>query len=572
MARLGPKSVRGRITLLVGIATAIAMALIVVAMGLFTRTILENAIADSLHERLDQARDAVAAGEYDLVIDLAGNEVIQVIDENGDVVAGSRNARGLASIAETGESDKSEVDDLEFKRDTEEASGDPGASNGGYVESPAAPVPVPVPVPIDDSASGDADGSDSDDDTDDDDADDDDTDDDDDVDDDDADSDDDDDDDNAKRASASASGKAHASVRPAWVPFSHGVAWADEPVDAAGDPAATIDAASVLGSEGPYLILKDQVDSPDGRMTVVAVTSLAQAARSAAQTMWLLAAIMAAVLAAVIVLTWLLTGHTLQPVEQMRREAASISADNLGSRIEVPHGDRDLAPLAETLNEMLARIERSLEEEKRFISDASHELKSPIAATSIILDSLRAHPEGADVPRAIDDLTSENERMASVVGDMLALTRYDEGRLNCSPEPIDLMDIVLEEAMALKARSAVEVDLSDVQPLTCRADADLLRHVLRNLLDNAARYAESLVKVSCETAESSVVIRVSDDGPGIAPGDRERVFGRFVCLDERSGTGLGLPVARTIVDAHGGTLVFCDPVLSGATAKVTLPA
>ena len=566
MTRIGPKSIRGRVTLMAGVATAVAMALIVVAMGIATRAILEEAVADSLRERLDQARDAVAAGDYDLVIDLAGNEVVQVIDEEGNVVAGSRVARGLAAI-DGGDEDESEVDELEFER--EETEPQPNAPTpdwpGGYVEPSADPAP-----------SGGSDSGDADDETDDGDVDvDDDNDDDDavevDDDDDNDDDDDDDDDDRAKTVRKASLGDAKSSASGSWGFFTRNLAWADEPTDALSDSTASIDAASVLGAEGPYLILKDQVDSPDGPMTIVAVTSLAQATRSASQMMWLLGAIMAAVLIATVALTWVLTGRTLRPVEQMRREAASITAEDLSKRIDVPQGDRDLAPLAETLNEMLARVEQSLEDEKRFISDASHELKSPIAATSVILDSMRAHPEGADVPRMIEDLSKENARMASVVGDMLALTRYDEGRLKCNPEPIDVMDVVLEEAMALKARANVEVDVSDVQPLTCCADAGLLSHALRNLLDNAARYAETVVKVTCEPGQGeTVVIRVSDDGPGIAPEDRERVFGRFTCLDERSGTGLGLAVSRAIIEANGGTLSFADPELSGATAQIEL--
>jgi len=365
-----------------------------------------------------------------------------------------------------------------------------------------------------------------------------------------------------------------------------------------------VDARAVLGAEGPYVVQKKEATSPDGPMSIVGVASLASAARSAWQMAGLLSAIMAGVLVAVAVFAWLLTGRTLRPVEDMRAKAATITAQNLDERIDVPRSDKDLARLAETLNEMLSRIGRALDEEKRFISDASHELKSPIAATSIILDSLRAHPETLDVAHAVDDLTSENSRMASIVSDMLALTRYDEGRLAYRPEPIDLMDLVMEESLSLQARSAVELDMSGLQPVVCRADPELLAHAVRNVLDNASHYAERVVKVSCgqrvqggqegqegqetrapdephgaKSASSdrgAVFIRVSDDGCGIPPADRERVFGRFVCLNEghtgsQGGTGLGLAVVASAIDAHGGSVAFTDPEIGGATVFIELP-
>ena len=210
------------------------------------------------------------------------------------------------------------------------------------------------------------------------------------------------------------------------------------------------------------------------------------------------------------------------------------------------------------------------------MSDASHELKSPIAATELMLDTLRSRPDQVQNRQVIDDLSAESNRMARIVGDLLTLARQDEGRLNVHKRLTDFCDILYEETDSLRRRTSIYVDDSGIEPVVGTTDPDLLSHALRNLLDNAARYAESCVHVSCREADGLIEIRISDDGPGIAPEDRERVFGRFVRLeDDRSrkqgSTGLGLPVTRGIVEQLGGTVRFCDPDFGGATAEVLLP-
>ncbi|MBQ9021763.1 MAG: HAMP domain-containing histidine kinase, partial [Eggerthellaceae bacterium] len=336
-----------------------------------------------------------------------------------------------------------------------------------------------------------------------------------------------------------------------------------------------IDASEVFGDAGPYLVKKRKVESPDGPVTLAAITSLASATRTARLATQLLATIFLALLCLVIAFTWNMAARTLQPVEQMRRTAENITTSNLSERIPVPARDKDLSRLATTFNELLARVEKSFNDQRRFVSDASHELKSPVAATGIMLETLRDHPEAVDTNQVVADLTTENERLASIVGDLLTLARSDEGRMVLDAKPIDLMDLLFEEITSLKARSTVPVDASGVEPVVCNADAELLSHVVRNLLDNASRYAQSQMKVSCTQTANEVQVRISDDGPGIAPEDRERVFDRFVRLqDSRSdanSTGLGLPVARSIAERHGGSLTFVDGELGGATALLIIP-
>lgn len=338
-----------------------------------------------------------------------------------------------------------------------------------------------------------------------------------------------------------------------------------------------VDASSVLGDDGPYLVMQRTVNAPGETVTLAAMASLAPALRSALTTALVLAVLLLVVLALVAVAAWHLSGRTLRPVNRMRLQAESINTSDLGQRIEVPEGDRDLSDLAHTFNELLGRIEASVDEQKRFISDASHELKSPVAATGIMIETLRKRPDGVDLGKLTADLGAENKRMAQIVGDMLLLARQDENRMRVEKTPVDLFDLLYEEAAGLKTRSDIAVDTSGLQPVILQVDAELLSHAVRNLADNAARYAKSTVKLSCSQEDGNVHIVVSDDGPGIPPEDRVRVFDRFVRLEDsrsrkKGSTGLGLAVVRGIVERHGGEVRFEDPELGGATARIVLPA
>ncbi|WP_350455493.1 sensor histidine kinase [Slackia heliotrinireducens] len=590
-----PKSIRGKMTLFSAVATFVAMVLVVAFMGVAMRLILEDALSDALHQRMDQAAVFVEQGNYTQAVDSFGVEIVQLLDADGRVVAESDNARGMRPIDDSysfdadgetrvsqlhlqlGEAIEDNADDIDDDEDDEDTASKSAASNvTSQSESDDDADEDSVETYSYDDSSSDADDDaysksasyeddaadyDVDYDTD----------------------DDQDYDTDYDEDSGIDSSKAtffdrllKQANRVNVLPI--GIAWADTPNQSETQQSGhTIEASSVLGDNGPYLIVREAVSGPDGPMTLIAVTSLASAFESAKRMTVILTLVMLALLVSVVGIAWAITGWTLRPVEHMRSEAATITAESLDRRIDAPDGDKDLSKLAETLNHMLARIQRSVDEQKRFVSDASHELKSPIAATSIILDSMSTHPENVDVPKAIADLKNENVRMSSIVGDMLTLTRHDEGRLACRPEPVDLMDMLIEEVMASKSHTSVNFDISGIQPVVCKVDPDLLSHAVRNLLENAVRYAESTVKVSCsQDEEGAVSIRVSDDGCGIPPEDRERVFGRFVCLgenraDSKGGTGLGLAVVKSIVESHGGTVAFVEPELSGATAEIRLP-
>ena len=351
-----------------------------------------------------------------------------------------------------------------------------------------------------------------------------------------------------------------------------------DPKASDGVPGAHFVAASnVLGTPGPFLVMVRTVESPDGPVTLVALTSVRLGLNIGEQTAIILGFILLVLLVLEVVLAWMMTGRTLRSVDRMRRDAEAISMADLSARITAPSGDPDLMSLAETLNGLLARIEASVTEQKRFLSDASHELKSPIAATSLILQALRNNPEGLKEAEVLDDLTSENERLARIVDDLLVLARQDEGRLVAEFAAVDFYDLLHEEAALLRQRTAMRVDESGLQLVIGQTDGHLLGHAVRNLLDNAARYAHSKVALSCCEVSGQIVITVSDDGPGIPTEDRERVFDRFVRLEQdrsrdKGSTGLGLAVARGIIERLNGRVHFAEPALGGATAVIELPA
>ncbi|NTU90003.1 MAG: HAMP domain-containing histidine kinase, partial [Actinobacteria bacterium] len=220
-------------------------------------------------------------------------------------------------------------------------------------------------------------------------------------------------------------------------------------------------------------------------------------------------------------------------------------------------------------------VDDSVQDQRRFISDASHELKSPVAATRIMLETARDYPDIIDTQTLIEDLSAENDRMAQIVSDLLFLARHDEGVRKLELKRTDLSDLIAKEAADLTNRFGIPCDISGVQTIACNLDKEAIGRMLRNLLDNAARYADKGIWIECSQTDNAVRILISDDGIGIPEEDRERVFERFARLDEdrarsSGGTGLGLPVVRAIATQHLGTAQFIPPIHGGSTVEITL--
>ncbi|MFC9786871.1 ATP-binding protein [Rhodococcus sp. NPDC127528] len=281
------------------------------------------------------------------------------------------------------------------------------------------------------------------------------------------------------------------------------------------------------------------------------------------------------VIALVVFGTYSLVGAALRPVEAIRTRVASISGPDLGRRVPVPPSHDEIAQLATTMNAMLARIEAGQLAQQRFVSDASHELRSPLTTISAALELAQGRPDLVDAPLIDESLLPETRRMQHLVEDLLLLARSDEEGLEFQRVDVDLDDLLYGEEVRLRGIGSLRT-VSRIAPCRVTGDRAALHRVVRNLVDNAARYARSTVTLDCHGIAGDAVVTVSDDGPGIDPADRERVFERFVRLDptrtrSSGGTGLGLAIVEQIVRSHHGTVTVGESDDGGAVFTVTLP-
>ncbi|HEX6311376.1 MAG TPA: ATP-binding protein [Acidimicrobiia bacterium] len=225
---------------------------------------------------------------------------------------------------------------------------------------------------------------------------------------------------------------------------------------------------------------------------------------------------------------------------------------------------------------MLNRVDAAHRRQQQFIADASHELRTPLTTIRSELEVDLAHPETADLAGTRRSVLEETTRLQRLVDDLLALARSDDGAGAARRVPVDLDEIVLEEADALRGRGTAHVDSVGVSGAQVLGDADALARAVRNLLDNAGRHAASTVTVALAERGDEAVLAVADDGPGIPPEHAERVFERFTRVDEArarhdGGAGLGLAITRDIVSGHGGTISLDRSESGGATFVVRFP-
>lgn len=311
--------------------------------------------------------------------------------------------------------------------------------------------------------------------------------------------------------------------------------------------------------------------------TVVVAQSLVAVERAVEDASRLIVAIFPAVLALTGLVTWLSVGRALAPVEEIRHKAATIGAGDLSQRVPLPPARDEIHRLAETMNSMLARIEASTERRRHFVSDASHELRSPLANMQAMLEVARARDDPSLWQETASALQAEQTRMARLVDDLLLLARLD-GRAPRVAREIDLDDVVHAEAQWLRrTASPLAVEVSQLPALRILGDEAQIARILRNLTDNARRHARSTVSLALRREGHNAVVAVQDDGAGIPAADRERIFDRFTRLDEargrdHGGTGLGLAISRAIAQAHGGSLVVADETgPAGTVFELRLP-
>jgi signal transduction histidine kinase len=223
----------------------------------------------------------------------------------------------------------------------------------------------------------------------------------------------------------------------------------------------------------------------------------------------------------------------------------------------------------------LRPVAAAVEREERLVADVSHELRSPLAGLRVLLETEPNEPQQVELSRieALETLA----RLETITDQLLMLTRQDQRSATIPRNPVDLDEIVLNQAVALAPRSPVHIDTNDVGPGQVLGREDDLVSMVDNLLANSVRHARAAVKVSVVEEANAVELAVDDDGPGIAVGDRDRIFDRFTRLDEarsrdQGGAGLGLAIVRAILVAHEGSIVVEDSTLGGARFVVRLPA
>ncbi len=268
---------------------------------------------------------------------------------------------------------------------------------------------------------------------------------------------------------------------------------------------------------------------------------------------------------------WVVVGRTLAPVEAIRAQTDAITGSALDRRVpEPPHQD-EIGRLARTVNAMLGRLQESAERQRRFVADAAHELRSPVASMRAQLEVASDGWGEGDVTQLIPDLLDDTLRMQRLVDQLLLLARSD-GAPHAPQRSVDLDDIVGAVAADDARARGVAIDLSAVEAVQLIGDPILLEQMVRNLIENAVRHARSTVGVEVREEGRAVILAVTDDGAGIPDDQRERVFERFTRLDDArsawaGGTGLGLAITREIVQRHGGT-VAVDPVHRTGTRMV----
>ncbi|WP_411080874.1 sensor histidine kinase [Streptomyces sp. cmx-18-6] len=340
------------------------------------------------------------------------------------------------------------------------------------------------------------------------------------------------------------------------------------------DPDFSDGAATVDGKRADYRFAAVEATTPAGlTLTVHAGAPLAAEQEAVGTVRGAMLTGLPLLLAVVAGVTWLVTRRALRPVEGIRREMAAITAsEDLARRVPEPDSRDEIARLARTTNETLTVLEASVERQRRFVADASHELRSPIASLRTQLEVAEAHPELLDLPGAVADTV----RLQVLAADLLLLARLDAGEKPGAAR-LEVGALVREEVSQRAGdRVPVTVEAAEGSAYEVSGSRGQLARVVGNLLDNAQRHAEGFVAVSVAAQAGGVRVEVRDDGAGVPEGERERIFERFVRLDDArsrddGGAGLGLAIARDVAARHGGTLTVHRAPEGGAAFRLWLP-
>ena len=277
---------------------------------------------------------------------------------------------------------------------------------------------------------------------------------------------------------------------------------------------------------------------------------------------------------------FLATRRALRPVEQIRLRTAAVTAADPRERVAVPRTGDEIARLAVTINETLGRLEVASRAQRRFVADAAHELRSPLASLLATLEVADTYPDRADWPETVSVAARQARRVQALADDLLLLARLDAARSPAADRPVDLAALAQDVAADFASRGTLEVRdrTAGAGNAVVNGIPLQLERMLRNLVDNATRFAKAKVVIELSVRGAQVVLSVQDDGPGIPVEDNVRVFERFTRLDDdrsrdTGGSGLGLAIVREIAERHHGTVRVEAPVVGepGARLVVRLP-
>lgn len=341
-------------------------------------------------------------------------------------------------------------------------------------------------------------------------------------------------------------------------------------------PSTTQDLGRIdRGDTGDFWVTARGAVTADGPVTVLVGADREPVEKVVSTVAVLLGIVGPVVVALVALATYRLVGAALSPVERIRTRVASISNSELGERIPVPQSRDEIARLAVTMNRMLERLQAGQRAQQRFVSDASHELRSPLSTITTALELAASRPELIDASLIDEALLPEARRMRRLIEDLLLLARSDEKQTPLGAVDVDLDDVLYAEGKRIEAVTDLTVGTSIVA-VRITGDQPALARMVRNVVDNAIRHAETRIELSCHQSSGSAVIVVDDDGPGIPEQEHERVFDRFVRLDasrtrDEGGAGLGLAIVAGTAAAHAGSVTVSRSPLGGARFEIRIP-
>lgn len=309
------------------------------------------------------------------------------------------------------------------------------------------------------------------------------------------------------------------------------------------------------GEKDPYVVAAKGLEPRSGAAILMVASPLQTETSLIERATVVLGVLALLLLGALLWLIYRVLGSALGRVEAIRASVAQVRATHSPVRVPVPAGDDEITHLAETMNDMLERLHRADAVQRAFVSDASHELRSPLTAIRMISESA---PEGID-PSATAVVAAEARRMQRLVEDLLTLAKVDDHGIGLRRQAVDLEDLLLDEVHRVRASTALVV-VEDLSPARVLGDADRLSQIIRNLVDNASRHAVTSIRLACATStDGTVTLTVDNDGEVVPVDRREAIFDRFSRLQQArdrdtGGSGLGLALVRALTQAHAGTV------------------